>query len=174
MPPGVTAAKMNPEDMSVSVSRQELSTLPSQLNQSTDCTFIIGGEEIGAHKIVLTCCSPVFEKMLYGKLASNRIIITDISLEDFTQMLKFIYTNTVRIKSVLHAWSLFYVAHKYLLDNFANACVNYIQQNFNINNLILNYEYAEMYGIKKLQMICMNDIADYNVILKILVYQQKT
>jgi hypothetical protein len=128
---------------------------------SSDCAFIIDGEEIRAHKLKLTCCSPVFEKMFYGKLASNRVIITDISLENFSQMLEFIYTNNVRIESVLHAWSLFYIAHKYLLNDFAITCANYIEQNLTINNLVLSYEFAEMYEIVDLQRICMSDIVDY-------------
>lgn len=128
-------------------------------NELADCVFVIDDEEITADKMLLTYNSPVFEKMFYGKMASSRVVITDINMEDFNQMLQYIYTEKVKINSVLHAWSLFYIAHKYLLNNFANVLVNYIQRNLCLNNLVLNYEYAEMYAIPKLERVCMNEIS---------------
>lgn len=127
----------------------------------TDCTFIIKGEEIRAHKIVLIWHSLVFKKMFFGEMASDKVVITDIELEDFTQMLEFVYRKSVTIKSVFHAWALFYIAHKYQLDSFANICTSFIQENLNITNLMLTYEYAEMYSLENLQKVCLEDIECY-------------
>lgn len=127
----------------------------------SDCTFIIDNDEIRAHKLLLACSSPVFEKMFYGELASDRVVITDITKKHFTEMLRFVYTNDVTFTSVIHAWSLFYIANKYLLGDFCKLCTTYVEKNLTISNLALNYEFSEMYGITSLQKKCMNDIVDF-------------
>ncbi|XP_008200452.2 uncharacterized protein LOC103314926 [Tribolium castaneum] len=154
--------EVNPENASREITwyRRELNKSPP-VNDTTDCTFIINGEEIRVHKGILIWHSPVFKKMFSGEMASDTIGISDIAVEDFTQMLEFLYRKTVVIKSVLHAWSLFYIAHKYLLDCFASSCTRFIEENLDITNLMLSYEYAEMYGHVQLQKVCLEDIESY-------------
>ncbi|XP_044267004.1 kelch-like ECH-associated protein 1 isoform X1 [Tribolium madens] len=154
--------EVNPENPGREITwyrREHNKLTPS--NDITDCTFIINGDEIRVHKVILIWHSPVFKKMFSGEMASDTIGITDIDVEDFTQMLEFLYRKTVAIKSVLHAWSLFYIAHKYLLDSFGTSCTRFIEENLDITNLMLSYEYAEMYGHVQLQKLCLEDVESY-------------
>lgn len=126
-----------------------------------DCTFKLNGAEVKAHKLILACSSPVFEKMFFGDMASNEIVISDINEEEFNQVLEFIYTEIISITSIVNAWSLFYVANKYLLDDLIKVCLQYIQKNLTMNTLVLSYEYAEMYGLRDIKKKCFSDIVGY-------------
>lgn len=133
----------------------------------SDCTFLIEGIPIKAHKLILSCNSPVFEKMFYGPLTTttatttNDIIISDITLDDFKQTLEFVYTDEITIKSIVNAWSLFYVAQKYLINDFIPVCIDYIRENLTIDNLVLSYEYADFFGLEQLRKQCLNDMILY-------------
>ncbi|KAJ8929309.1 hypothetical protein NQ314_018017 [Rhamnusium bicolor] len=126
-----------------------------------DCTFKINGTEVKAHKLILACSSPVFEKMFFGEMASSDIIISDINMEEFKQVLEFIYTENINITSIVNAWSLFYIANKYLLDDLIHICLTYIQKNLTMNSLVLSYEYAEMYSLQDIRNKCFSDIVNY-------------
>lgn len=142
-----------------------------------DCVFIVDGVEVNAHKLILASNSPVFEKMFFGDMSSNRasneVLICDISLKIFNEMLNYIYTHNVDITSITHAWSMFYVADKYLLDDLKESCLLYIRKNIALTNILLCYEYAEMYNLKELQSKCITDICDYIKGLVITDYHMK-
>lgn len=125
-----------------------------------DCTFKIDGTEIKAHKLILACSSPVFEKMFFGDLASNEISLGDIKVDEFSQMLEFIYTENINFLSIINAWSMFYIAKKYLLDDLAEVCLNYISENLTMSNLVLSYEYSELYNLEQMKDQCLRDIID--------------
>ncbi|KAJ8951097.1 hypothetical protein NQ318_003795 [Aromia moschata] len=129
--------------------------------QFADCTFKINGAEVKAHKLILACSSPVFEKMFFGEMASNEIVISDIDVEEFTQVLEFIYTESINISSMVNAWSLFYIANKYLLDDLITVCLEYIQKHLTMCSLVLSYEYAEMYNLHDIKKRCFSDIVNY-------------
>ncbi|XP_030761248.1 uncharacterized protein LOC115886296 [Sitophilus oryzae] len=123
-----------------------------------DCTFVINNKEVRAHKLVLASRSLVFEKMLYGDLASDIITLDDVQLEDFNRMLEYIYTDQILLKSINNAWTMLYLARKYLLDDLTEECVNYISDNLTLRNLVLSYEYSELYNITQLRNRCLADI----------------
>ncbi|CAG9858824.1 unnamed protein product [Phyllotreta striolata] len=129
--------------------------------QFVDCTFKIDGKEVKAHKLILACSSPVFEKMLFGDMSEDTIEIPDIDLEVFIQTLEHIYTNDIHISSVLNAWNLFYVANKYLLDDLFYKCLKYVRSNLTMNTLVLSYEYAEMYDLSNIKEKCFDDMVKY-------------
>ncbi|XP_023014150.1 uncharacterized protein isoform X2 [Leptinotarsa decemlineata] len=126
-----------------------------------DCTFKINGTQVRAHKLILACCSPVFEKMLYGEMAQDEIMLCDISVEEFNQVLEHMYTDDIEIHSMTNAWSLFYVANKYLLDDLIQVCLTYIRNNITMNSLSLTYEYAEMYDLLDIKKKCLDDMVNY-------------
>lgn len=125
-----------------------------------DCSFKFDGKEIKAHKLILACSSPVFEKMFYGDLASSEITLGDIKLDEFSQMLEFIYTENINFLSIINAWSMFYIAKKYLLDDLAEVCLSYISENLTVSTLVLSYEYSELYNLEQIKDQCLRDIID--------------
>lgn len=129
--------------------------------EHVDCTFIIDGIEIKAHKLILACSSPVFEKMFYGDMAQDVIEICDASADEFKQMLDYIYTETVDMYSVPNAWNIFYIANKYLLQDLISVCLSFIKSQMSMNSLVLSYEYAEMYELVDIRRKCFEDMVNY-------------
>nr|CAH7729775.1 unnamed protein product [Callosobruchus chinensis] len=129
----------------------------------TDCTFVFGDVEVKAHKFMLACSSPVFESMFYGVMAQNTVKVKDINLAHFREVLEFIYFETINISSQEHAWDLYSIASIYLIEDLLEVCLNYIHANLSIRNLLLTYEYAEMFNIKDLKIRCMDDIVEYAI-----------
>ncbi|XP_056635269.1 BTB/POZ domain-containing protein 6 [Diorhabda sublineata] len=126
-----------------------------------DCTFKIDGIEIKAHKLILASSSPVFEKMFYGDMAQDVIEICDISVDEFNQMLDYVYTERLDIYSVLNAWNLFYIANKYLLEDLICVCLEFIRNNLTMNSVVLSYEYADMYELFDIRKKCFEDMVNY-------------
>lgn len=124
----------------------------------TDCIFIFEEEKIAAHKLVLTCSSPVFKSMFYGALAASEIHINDIKAGDFKQMLEYIYTDSITITSIMNAWSLFYISQKYFLNGLKEICEDYVAFNLTLSTLVLSYEYAQLYNVTHLVNKCWQDI----------------
>ncbi|KAL1496959.1 hypothetical protein ABEB36_008002 [Hypothenemus hampei] len=151
---------MNSSPLSDSLQQEKLRTFFRE-QKFVDCTFKIGNEEIKAHKLILACSSPVFEKMFFGQLASNEIVLEDVEVLEFNQMLQFIYTETVRFSSITNAWSLFYLARKYILENLMDVCVGYISQNLTMSTLVLSYEYSELYALDSMREQCFRDIISH-------------
>ncbi|XP_044267005.1 uncharacterized protein LOC123012878 isoform X2 [Tribolium madens] len=66
--------EVNPENPGREITwyrREHNKLTPS--NDITDCTFIINGDEIRVHKVILIWHSPVFKKMFSGEMASDTI-----------------------------------------------------------------------------------------------------
>ncbi|CAH1104825.1 unnamed protein product [Psylliodes chrysocephalus] len=129
--------------------------------QFVDCTFKLDGSEVKAHKLILACSSPVFERMLYGDMAQDTIEICDINVQEFNQVLEHIYTENIDIYSMLNAWNLFYIANKYLLDELIHECLTYIRNNLTMSSVVLSYEYAEMYDLLDIKQKCFDDMVNY-------------
>lgn len=130
-------------------------------NKLCDCVLIVKDEKIAAHKYILSCFSPVFKTMFYGVMASDTVEIPDIDSDEFNQMLEFFYTDELEINSIQNAWSLIYIASKYLIDSLLNLCLKYIEANLCLSNLLLNYEYAEHYNQTNLMKMCWSEIVHY-------------
>lgn len=147
----------------------------------SDCIFVVGGEKIKAHKLMLACSSPVFENMLYGDWITDEIEITDATVEDFKAMLSYVYTEEVPLKSTQQAWNLVYLGEKYflvdLMDKYVYCrhflkkdgnfcilffrCVDYIKKNLTIRTLVLSYEYSVLYNLSNLGERCLRDICEH-------------
>lgn len=124
--------------------------------------LLVQNEKFFLHKIVLASCSPVFEKMFFGLMASSdEVSILDIEAGDLKQAIDFIYTGKLELKSVTNAWSLVYIANKYLISELLDLCVDYIERNLTLSTLFLSYEHAELYNLEKLIKTCLRDALIY-------------
>lgn len=140
----------------------------------TDCSFLVDNEEICAHKIVLVISSPVFEAMFYGPLATPGIILVeDTAPTEFKQMLSFIYTDAASISCVDNAWALLYIAKKYLIDDLLDYCLDYIVSHLEPNNVLLNFEYADLYNEASVRQYCQATVQKYPKFILQFDYQMK-
>lgn len=110
------------------------------------------------HKMILAMSSEVFERMFYGKFEDETkpILISDIRSEIFGIFLNYIYTydldpNKVTMKNLAE---LLYVADKYMVNDFAEVCVNIIKEDvWVISDILPTFELACFYGDLKLMLI---------------------
>ena len=57
-----------------------------------DVTLVVEGQELKAHKAILAARSPIFAEMFANDEQKSRVIIDDVSLEVFKELLYYIYT----------------------------------------------------------------------------------
>ncbi|XP_028153323.1 uncharacterized protein LOC114346770 [Diabrotica virgifera virgifera] len=128
-----------------------------------DCHFKLDGQQIGAHKLILAGSSPSFESLLLGDMGKNVIELFDehVKFAEFKQVLDYLYTSNINIYSVINAWNLYYIANIYLLDGLGLICLGYIKKHLTINNVVMSYEYADLYNRADLKKICLDDMINY-------------
>lgn len=132
--------------------------------EASDCVLVVKGKKFCLHKEILAAHSPVFERAFFGGLpCEDEILVAGVRVEVFKRLIDFIYKNKLdfNFKSVLEAWSLYDVADRYLVDALMDLCLLYIEKNRKLSNLLLIYEYAELYNLETLMTTCMRDIAMY-------------
>ena len=91
------------------------STIHSQLQKDfiakfesgvdTDFTFIVKGEEVAAHKLILSTRSEYFQRMFETEMqesASNRVEVPDVEPATFRNLMKFIYGGVMEEKEWPH------------------------------------------------------------------------
>jgi len=140
-----SAESDQPASLSPSKPPQPLLTLSEDFRQmflsreSTDFTFIVDGEEIPAHKIVLSTRLTYF-KRLFGsgmrEALENRVSIDDMDATSFEQVLNFVYCGQLP-KDMDTSPELFLpVAEKYDMRELKDASVLTMAKNLNIENLV--------------------------------------
>ncbi|XP_071449360.1 BTB/POZ domain-containing protein 6-B-like [Hetaerina americana] len=123
--------------------------------QWTDCTFKVSGENCSqvfqAHKILLACCSPVFEAMLFGPIAEkNVILVSDVEPEAFRILLEYIYTDCTSFPSLEATCATLYAAKKYLLPHLRQSCVMHLVNLLRPSNACSLHEFASALEEKEL------------------------
>ena len=95
---------------------------------------------IKAHKLVLICCSPYFEKMFSEKFSEKDqqtvYIGGNLDPSAFEQIIGFFYTGLLEVHSS-NAIELLQVADLLLLQQTKTSLLRYMQQTLNSENCIL-------------------------------------
>ncbi|XP_037051500.1 BTB/POZ domain-containing protein 2-like [Bradysia coprophila] len=106
---------------------------------------------IYAHKRILSIGSCVFSKMFNGLMAAsssssdNTIYITDIPIECFRNILKFIYIGVVEF-NMGNIVEVMYAAHKYQICKLETMCCEFLYENLQISNVLEIYELTIMFN----------------------------
>lgn len=128
-----------------------------------DVHFIVGKEAnqqiIPAHKFVLSVGSAVFDVMFNGVLAtkSDEVELPDVEPAAFLHLLKFLYSDEVRIgpESVM---TTLYTAKKYAVAALEEHCVDFLKSNLGTDNAFLLLTQARLFDEPQLAALCLEMI----------------
>lgn len=108
--------------------------------QFSDVLFMIGNENIPAHKILLINRSTIFKAMLDDKMNDSqqyKVVIKDIEYKIMEDMLHFIYDeSTFEFESEEHAGKLLIAAQRYKISELLEKCERYLSDKLTIDNVI--------------------------------------
>ena len=119
----------------------------------SDVCFIIAGQEIKAHKIILSARSPVFAAMFNSDMkekSMDRIDIKDIDADIFNALLRFIYTDRVELTET-NVGALLAVANQYLLPFLKSNCEEFIVQRLSTENCVEMLTLADLHNAMQLK-----------------------
>ncbi|XP_046576052.1 BTB/POZ domain-containing protein 6-like [Haliotis rubra] len=119
---------------------------------SCDVSFRVGkeGTPVRAHRYVLTSRSCVFYAMLCGPLAEKEDIkIPDVEEELFSEMLRYLYTDTTTVTAE-NVTGLLYLAKKYSVGGLERLCVAYLESSLTAENACVILEQAHVFDEEKL------------------------
>lgn len=128
------------------------------LNKFTaDVFFICGDEEnkerIPAHKFILATFSDAFETMFYGSLPeSNEIKIPDASPIGFRTFLRYFYFDEYMLNIDVIGEAI-YLAKKYLVNEYLDACCEFLKRKTTAKNILIGYELAIHFDLFELKKI---------------------
>ena len=91
------------------------------VKEFTDVVFIVDGERVPAHKLILASQSEYFRAMLYGEMkeaSQEDIPLPDIPLASFKTVLQYAYTGTLEIEDQLEVSSYIQQQlHLHIMEN---------------------------------------------------------
>ncbi|XP_065225122.1 BTB/POZ domain-containing protein 2-like [Planococcus citri] len=128
-----------------------------------DVHFVVGKDakkqKIPAHKFVLSVGSKVFDAMFNGNLAmkSDEIEIPDVEPAAFFALLRFLYSDCVRIGPETVMTTL-YTAKKYAVPALEKHCVEFLQHNLSPDNAFMLLTQARLFDEPQLASLCLKTI----------------
>ncbi|KAM7289833.1 BTB/POZ domain-containing protein 2 [Ixodes scapularis] len=138
----------------------------------TDVTFIVGppsaSKKYVGHRVLLAMTSPVFEAMFYGDMAdkSKVIRIADIAPIGFENLLRYAYTDNLKLQTVDDAMLTAYAAKKYILPHLLRDCFAFIEKHVTPQTVCQVFEFAQVMEAFPLVHQCLNivDRQTYHVL----------
>ncbi|CAL5007480.1 unnamed protein product [Urochloa decumbens] len=144
-----------------------------EAEETTDVTFSVGGETIGAHKILLAARSPVLRAELYGPMKESKeqhVTIEDMQPAVFRALLHFIYTDSLpdadqnggESNSEL-IWHLLVAADRYAVDRLKLVCETILCKNLDVESVSTTLAFAYQHNCNRLKDICLDFITSSSV-----------
>lgn len=84
---------------------------------------------------------------------ANRIVIEDATAEDFRTLLDYFYKGTIELGDH-NIDAIFYMAHKYDVDDLLTSCVEFAIKRLSAENVIDFYDMAVRFSQEHLQVKC--------------------
>jgi len=126
-----------------------------QSGGSADFTFEVEGEEIPAHKIILSSRSSYFRALFNSGMSeatTNRLVVDDIDATTFKAVLKFLYCGRLPEDLRTSAMKYIPVAEKYDIEILRGASENALSQSLTLDNGVDALVLAELYNCPYLKM----------------------
>jgi len=126
-----------------------------QSGGSADFTFEVEGEEIPAHKIILSSRSSYFRALFNSGMSeatTNRLVVDDIDATTFKAVLKFLYCG--RLPEDLRPSAMKYipVAEKYDIEDLKIASEDALSESLTLDNGVDALILADLYDCYILKM----------------------
>jgi len=121
-----------------------------------DITFLVGDEEIKAHKGILFARSKYFAAMFRSKLmevTSGKIKVTDEEPKVFRAMLEYLYGGLPPKQLDDVALDLFVTADKYGIDELRDICELNLRAHLNADNVVDALLLAEQHNLQDLMAV---------------------
>ncbi|KAJ8675262.1 hypothetical protein QAD02_011048 [Eretmocerus hayati] len=116
-----------------------------------DVEFRVNGKVFRAHQTLLANQSKVFTEN-FNKTVSNQkvIVITDIDVEVFTEILRFVYFNEVH-EIEKYAKGLLAAADKYSMEGLRQICEETMSADLSCQNAVKYLEITDIYELEELK-----------------------
>ncbi|CAL4997551.1 unnamed protein product [Urochloa decumbens] len=144
-----------------------------EAEETTDATFSVGGETIGAHRILLALQSPDFRAELYGTMKESKekhVTIEDMQPAVFRALLHFIYTDSLpgidqnagesNTELILH---LLEAADRYAVERLKLVCESILGKNLDVETVSTTLALAYQHNCDRLKDICLEFISSSSV-----------
>ncbi|RLN05006.1 hypothetical protein C2845_PM13G06470 [Panicum miliaceum] len=138
-------------------------------NEGVDITFSVGGQNIGAHKMVLAIRSPVFKAELYGPMreeGTEPIVVKDVQPDVFRALLHFMYTDALpplddleqddHSEMIRH---LLVAADRYAMERLKLMCQSILCENLSVKTVATTLAFADQHHCDMLKDACIEFMA---------------
>ncbi|KYQ91025.1 ankyrin repeat-containing protein [Tieghemostelium lacteum] len=110
----------------------------------SDCTFVVEGQKIPAHKCIVSVRCPSFIS-IFNQSTSSNIEIDNISTETFTSIIEWIYKNKIskllnNSKDVKFILSLLMASERFNLKSIISQCEYFLIKSLDSTNITLIWE----------------------------------
>lgn len=130
----------------------------------SDFTFHVteDNQAIPAHRIIIAAGSPVLHRIVYGlelaQSSGTSETVTEISSENFIELLRFLYTDTANVTET-NAMEILFKANYYGITELENICVDVLIRSISVQNVLSIYQqvcHFEIYNkmVNSLRQLC--------------------
>ncbi|XP_037433190.1 BTB/POZ and MATH domain-containing protein 2-like [Triticum dicoccoides] len=137
--------------------------------EGLDVSFIVGGETIEAHRLVLAMRSPVLKAELYGPMREARagqcITVKDMQPSIFRALLHFIYTDSLPghedfegEENIEIIRLLLVAADRYAMERLKMVCQSILCEDLSVDTVATTLALADQYNCDKLKDACLEFI----------------
>ena len=118
------------------------------IQSGSDISFIVTGQVIRAHKLILSARSPVFAAMFQSDMKEKgmeEIVIPEIAPDIFRDLLRFIYTDQVQFTES-NVPQLLAAANQFLLPSLKSKCEEFIMEYLTTENCVEMLTLADLHN----------------------------
>lgn len=121
---------------------------------ANDVRLLVGGQVIEANKFILMAHSDVFRTMFNEVWDGNEVEIKFVEYEHMLAFIKSLYSGSIELKGVEHAFSIMTLAERYNVAAIKSACGDYIGKNLTVSNVLTSFIGADKLGATLLVIEC--------------------
>ncbi|KAH8308584.1 hypothetical protein KR018_012416 [Drosophila ironensis] len=125
----------------------------------SDVEFLVEGQRLPAHRVVLAARSEYFRALLYGGMSETlqRQIALQVPLDSFKVLLRYIYSGTLLLSTLDEdaVIDVLGMANLYGFLDLEMAISKYLRQYLALNNVCMILDAARLYNLEELTQVCL-------------------